>query len=49
MCSSNEHRVNTLERNRVLYGEDQESYLDGMTQEGFLEDKEKPVMGTVKW
>lgn len=48
MCFSNEHRVNTKERNRVLYGEDQESYLDGVIQEGFPEDKEESVMGTVK-
>ena len=26
------------ERNRVLCGEDQESNLDGMIQEGFLQD-----------
>lgn len=48
MCLFLRTRSEHIEKNRVSYGEDQESYLDGMIQEGFLKEEEEPVMRIAK-
>lgn len=48
MCLFLRTRSEHIEKNRVLYGEDQESYLDGMIQEGFLKEEEEPEMRIAK-